>query len=538
MGNAIKGEPEVSVQAFEDDPNIARHLSLTTLCVELSEQWPGLRFLGFGFYYAWIWLAYDSSVLVPYNSSTTASYFMMYLSSTTALAITLLLAAVFSRTSAWLVSRREFVLAAAAVAGLATFTIPICSIDTHGGALLFIVMSMLTGLGTACVALRLGAIYSTVNARHAIMYTSISFVFAALLYFADLGIPAAFGPLFDAALPIFGALVTISIASDELPFEGRPVAETDNSAAGQLSRSFFLRLFVGVAVLSTIVGLVCGNFTSAQPVLALADTGKITVMGSGIAALVIFLLIGLTPRDIGISGLYYPIILTLVAMLLVSSFFSATIIVGCGVGIAYSCFMLLIWCLLTHIAHSSRLPPVKVFGLGRGASAMGTTVGWLASVLLVGYGESNVNSALTVSVSLVAVFVVVLIATTVFNEQQISKIVHFAQSQDRHLGEVLTVHIPSMGDDGSMEPSEAPQRHRARWRERCDAIARVYGLSPRERDVFLLLAKGNTLDAIAHELNISLNTAKSHTRNVYVKFSVHTRQELLDLVEEERLPED
>lgn len=33
-------------------------------------------------------------------------------------------------------------------------------------------------------------------------------------------------------------------------------------------------------------------------------------------------------------------------------------------------------------------------------------------------------------------------------------------------------------------------------------------------------------------LLISFNTAKSHIRNVYVKIGVHTRQELLDLIEQ------
>ena len=47
-------------------------------------------------------------------------------------------------------------------------------------------------------------------------------------------------------------------------------------------------------------------------------------------------------------------------------------------------------------------------------------------------------------------------------------------------------------------------------------------------------AKGRTNAFIADELGVSFNTAKSHIRHVYVKIGVHTKSELLDLVEQGR----
>jgi LuxR family maltose regulon positive regulatory protein len=50
-------------------------------------------------------------------------------------------------------------------------------------------------------------------------------------------------------------------------------------------------------------------------------------------------------------------------------------------------------------------------------------------------------------------------------------------------------------------------------------------LSDRELDVLHLLAEHNTNQEIAQTLVISVNTVKTHLKNVYGKLGVHTRQE-------------
>lgn len=60
---------------------------------------------------------------------------------------------------------------------------------------------------------------------------------------------------------------------------------------------------------------------------------------------------------------------------------------------------------------------------------------------------------------------------------------------------------------------------------------RRYGLTEREREVFLLLARGRNTPFIMESLRISKSTAKTHVRHIYQKLGVHTRQELIDVVE-------
>lgn len=65
----------------------------------------------------------------------------------------------------------------------------------------------------------------------------------------------------------------------------------------------------------------------------------------------------------------------------------------------------------------------------------------------------------------------------------------------------------------------------------CERIADEYALTPREREVLDILARGRTASYIAEELVISQDTAKSHIKNIYRKIDVHTQQELLTLIE-------
>lgn len=57
-------------------------------------------------------------------------------------------------------------------------------------------------------------------------------------------------------------------------------------------------------------------------------------------------------------------------------------------------------------------------------------------------------------------------------------------------------------------------------------------LTPREGEVFALMARGKNRKAISKELVISEETAKSHINGLYRKLDVHSQQDLLTLVEE------
>lgn len=85
-------------------------------------------------------------------------------------------------------------------------------------------------------------------------------------------------------------------------------------------------------------------------------------------------------------------------------------------------------------------------------------------------------------------------------------------------------------DDDDDAVSEGP----GRWKLACNDICCRYDLSPRERDVFMLIAKGRNAEYVQNVLYISGHTAKTHISNIYKKLDIHSVQELLDLVEAEK----
>lgn len=66
--------------------------------------------------------------------------------------------------------------------------------------------------------------------------------------------------------------------------------------------------------------------------------------------------------------------------------------------------------------------------------------------------------------------------------------------------------------------------------ERIAQLAATYKLTPRETEVFGLLAHGRSIPYVRDALFISRDTAATHAKHIYAKLDVHSRQELIDLV--------
>ncbi len=70
------------------------------------------------------------------------------------------------------------------------------------------------------------------------------------------------------------------------------------------------------------------------------------------------------------------------------------------------------------------------------------------------------------------------------------------------------------------------------WTEEvCRKIGEDYRLTAREIEVLCLIAEGRSARFIADDLVISYNTARSHMRNVYEKLGIHSKQDIISLVQ-------
>lgn len=149
----------------------------------------------------------------------------------------------------------------------------------------------------------------------------------------------------------------------------------------------------------------------------------------------------------------------------------------------------------------------------------GTSLTRIAVLLAVSHGGATVGNILAVAVladlaqqeampqSISLVLVCLLVATTMVVVGR----------------PALRVAADWRNEDGAAAPNMSA---------RCKAISEQHGLTARELDVLLLLAAGRSQPYICDYLVLSKSTVSTHVSHIYQKLSVHSRQELLDLVSE------
>ena len=483
----------------------------------LGRQWPGLPYLGLGAYHAWIWLCYCSPLLAegeagPEQGSTVLS---VYLVSTLTLSAALLLSALFSRRAERLVCKRAFVLGAGLVACAGTLVI--AGAAQAGNDVLLCVGGVATGSSTAFVVLRLGCVYGKAEPARSASCAMASLVLACMLYFVALGLPRPMGLAFMSLLPLAAAACTLvgglpgSAAQDTKPLERHGV-----------SGRFLARLFFGIALLSFAVSVLRGFALAVMPAQSHAAE---SIFAASAAVLAVLVGMGLLGKGLNIPRLYRAAIvasgagISLMPLLGFVASSDASLVGGeVLTSVAFEVLILLVWCVYAQVAFTPGASAVRVFGLGRAGSALGSTVGQAFGAGVCMQMGSGITTV--VAISVIALFVVFATSTLLLNEGLICEAADVSRQGAGPASTLLGAVRPD-GDKDDLTEGEAAVQE----------LALRYGLSAREQDVLVLLVKGRTIAHAASKLNISFNTAKTHVRGIYQKTGVNTRQELLDLIE-------
>lgn len=169
----------------------------------------------------------------------------------------------------------------------------------------------------------------------------------------------------------------------------------------------------------------------------------------------------------------------------------------------YLCIDLFMWQLNAEIVFRTRLLSTEVLSRSVFIQTFGIALGFLIGCCT----YDNLLGALTFDPVAVAAFCAILVAATRTFIFQSSDAKQTIEARTASVGEALLA-------------------------ERYAIIAEQYALSAREAEVFELLARGRSIPYIEKELSLSESTVKTHTRNIYRKFNVSSKQELLDIVDE------
>lgn len=168
---------------------------------------------------------------------------------------------------------------------------------------------------------------------------------------------------------------------------------------------------------------------------------------------------------------------------------------------AYGIYDLFWWSILGEMLDFHK-NPAKVFGIGLSANVLGVLLGGLISKAIVSEGTQTFNSTL-LALAVVCVTLALL------------PLLH------RHLSSLLKDHVYLAVF------SEMSLFEQSRITGCFDKFA---NLSERESQVASLLLQKKTYKAIADELFISENTVKYYVKNIYSKFNIQSRLELIDMI--------
>ena len=238
-----------------------------------------------------------------------------------------------------------------------------------------------------------------------------------------------------------------------------------------------------------------------------------------------------------------------------------------------SIFNIVTWVALLGLISNNRIAGPAVIGFGRGICAVGSIAGAQVGIItnqLIAFNISLVSyiAATMVLVLVVFAFLVMrrfsfsgtadrLVPMTLPEEQPDSKpegTRNAAQPEPRSKKKGRK-HTPASGNNNDFscldellakQPDQefavasapaskqdavaAHEDLRRGFDERCLRLAEGHGLTEREKEVFVLLARGRNRDYIQEALVISKNTVKVHVKHIYQKMDVHSHQELIDMV--------
>lgn len=90
---------------------------------------------------------------------------------------------------------------------------------------------------------------------------------------------------------------------------------------------------------------------------------------------------------------------------------------------------------------------------------------------------------------------------------------------------------------GSKSAGTSKQLANEELEARCVAPAKKHGLTPKEQEIFLLLAQGARPAAIPENLRISISTTRSHIKRICTKLDIHSQEEVRKVVESVPLAE-
>lgn len=464
----------------------------------IRDDLPSVQPLGFGLWWAaWFaarmmgagWLSTGQHGLVQDGSV------LGLMSALYALAFLLLVA--FGKRLAPLRQRRALLVVAAVVAGIGLALISLNGMQPFGPVGQLVGLS-LAAIAAAVVVMAWVELYGAMGARRACIGICSSLLIAAVLF----AIAITLGPL--APLPttvILASCPVLSVVSLLGAWRDAGIPR-DDLAARQEPFRMPIAPMVGMFVYAFAVGFMV-MLTAAHASLGLSFN-LLSAACKGAIALAV-LLYTVSRRTLDFRFMYWSILLFLAMgfmLLPVAGYGDANALVTAG----YACLAISWITVCSDIIHRVHAPALVAGGWSAFANYGGAVAGGLACSALLGRVTLGVWQLSVVAIVMVSLLM--LTSTLLLSETSVAD-----------LWGLVHTPTPAM--------TELPE---SLVEGRCAQVAAANGLTPREREILVLLAQGRTTEEIGESLVISAATVRTHAKRIHEKLGVHSQPQLIRMI--------
>lgn len=378
--------------------------------------------------------------------------------------------------------------------------------------LLLAIAACLLGVGDALMILLWGRFCGTLSLRAAYLFVLSSYIVSLLFYALFVELP----PLVILVIAIVGIAIVPIMLKKSMDARAVEIAAPDRPALRGALGSLWRPVFITAtfAFMSNLTLFVSGQ----QSVNV--DEARLT--STIVTLLVVIAMIApalLFPRRVNIT-LAYRIALPIAAggFLLLAFFWNS------GGGVANSMVAMgwlisdvISWCILANVVHQTKLPAFVLYGASEAAIAFASLLGVVIGYTFSGFIETG--GVAIMALALVAVYLLSTVVLFVLKDRSIAEYSASTAAGDVDTGEASGP-ASAVGGPG-------------RFEQRCKSLAEQTQLTPRESDILACLAQGRSTQYMADKFTLSENTVKSHVRNVYQKLGVHSKQDVIDIINED-----
>ncbi len=367
------------------------------------------------------------------------------------------------------------------------------------------------------------SLYASISLPEAFIYSFLSIILGSSIGLVSALLPRELSLLFSAFLPIAGYLSfratphMRTVSSRRAQFERLRSAKT--FVFSELPYSAFLPALFAVAVFGFALGA-----TRAYPMF-ITDTfpmeftlseqiwHRLGVIGFSLLLLIWVLKYNKMIKFQPLWGALVAIVSTSALLLSVHSGLTQAALVLAT--IANSIALAVLWFALSDISHHLRVLPGIIFALGWLVYMLARNIGRLVVMRMIEAQLWGINSEM---------FIVVLI--------YLSSVSLIFILGDR-IGGVRPLFHGLATELGSLQDERlAPKQQTDTMRNNnIVSIAEAYKLSPREQEVLRLLLKAYSKSAAAEAMGITENTIRGYSKSLYKKLEVHSKAELIELVD-------